>query len=90
MEQESWTALAEYEAAVCPSCGNLRAVCSDPGVGWYPQRDMCYASAAREGVLRQLQRKHAEDKPNKDGLLPTDGMGVWVSTEDLTPGDDFV
>ena len=74
---------------VCPSCGNLRAVCSDPGVAWYPQRTMCYASASLEVVRRKLTKKHEKARPS-EALHPLDGMGVWVSQYDLTPDDSFV
>lgn len=83
------TMVAEYEL-VCQSCGNLRSVCSDPAVPWYPQRAMCYAQGALEVTLRTLAEKYKDKKPQPGVSHPTDGMGVWVSTEDLTPDDNFV
>jgi hypothetical protein len=74
---------------VCPDCGNLRSVCSDPERAFYPQRRMCYATAVRELTLRRLQAKHKQE-PGIDDLHPLDGMGVYVSPDDLTPDDDFV
>lgn len=80
--------LAEHDL-VCPNCGNLRSVCSDPTRDWYPQRSMCYATASREVVLRRLQKKHEKTEPGLT-LHPLDGMSVWVAQDDLTPNDDFV
>jgi hypothetical protein len=80
--------LAEKEL-VCPSCGNLRSLCSDPNVPWYPQRSTCYATASLEVVRRRLRKKHEKDEPGSK-LHPLDGMGVWVSQFDLTPDDDFI
>lgn len=56
---------------------------------WFPQRTVCYASAAREVTARRLLKRHEKNQPGID-LHPTDGVSVWVSTEDLTPDDDFV
>lgn len=78
-----------YVADVCPSCGNLRAVCSDPNVALYPQRRMCYPTAVRELTLRRLRAKH-DGEPGLEELHPLDGMGVWVSASDLSPDDHFV
>lgn len=77
-----------YVTEICPSCGNLRAVCSDPNVPLYPQRRMCYATAVRDLTVRRLQKKHKAE-PGEE-LHPLDGLSVWVSPEDLTPDDDFV
>lgn len=83
--------LAEYDL-VCSSCGNLRSVCSNPAVDWYPQRDVCYATAAREMTWRRLERKHEKNDRAKalTQAHPFDGLSVWVSSENLTPDDDFV
>lgn len=83
-EREMQHALDEL---VCPSCGNLRSVCSDPEVAWFPQRTVCNATAAREIVQRRLRMGH--DAAGW-GPHPTDGVGVWVSQYDLSPDDDFV
>lgn len=77
-----------YLTEVCTDCGNLRSVCSDPEVAFYPQRRMCYATAARDIATRRLTAKHGH--PEGTEAHPTDGMRVWMSPEDLTPDDDFV
>lgn len=74
---------------VCPSCGNLRTVCTDPEVAWYPQRTVCYATAARDVTVRKLAKRYEKSPPGTE-MHATDGVSVWVSTEDLTPEDDFV
>lgn len=83
--------LAEDEL-VCPRCGNLRSVCSDPEIGLYPQREMCYVTAAEEQTWRRLREKYKDKGPEKTPLRPhpLDGMTVWMSQSDLTPDDDFV
>lgn len=81
--------MTAFMVEVCPSCGNLRSVCSDPERSWYPQREMCYASAALEVTQRRLVAKHEKKKRGSD-LHPLDGMRVWISEDDLTPDDDFV
>lgn len=81
--------LAEHDL-VCQSCGNLRSVCSQEDVDWYPQRSVCNATAARELAMRQFHAKHANTKPSPDDYHPADGMSLWVSDLDLTPDDDFL
>lgn len=83
---------ALYEAKrnlICPKCGNLRSVCSDPNVPWYPQRSTCYATAVEEATRRawhdKLDGKHYDRTPQ-----PRDGTHVWASRQDLTPDDDFI
>ena len=78
-----------YVTEVCPDCGNLRSVCSDPNTPMYPQRRMCYASAVQQLTLRRLRAKHKAE-PGLVDLHPLDGMGVYVSPDDLSPDDDFV
>lgn len=78
-----------YVIEVCPECGNLRSVCSDPERSFYPQRRMCYAAAVQQLTLRRLRAKH-KGEPSLAELHPLDGMGVYVSPDDLTPDDDFV
>jgi hypothetical protein len=78
-----------YLTEVCPDCGNLRSVCSDPERAFYPQRRMCYASAVRDLTARRLHEKHGHPDGVAD-LHPLDGMGLYVSPDDLTPDDDFV
>lgn len=80
--------LAESEM-VCPSCGNLRSVCSAPDAQWYPQRTECYATAARELAVRRLRKKHPGE-PGPDAVHTLDGLSLWVSEHDLSPEDDFL
>lgn len=75
---------------VCPSCGNLRSVCSNPDVTWFPQRRICYSKAAQALTVRRVQARHERNQPGTELLHPTDGMSVWMSDLDLTPDDDFV
>lgn len=63
-------------------------MCSDPERDWFPQRTMCYPTAARELVGRRLLEKHKK-APGTDPH-PLDGMSVWVSQDDLTPDDGFI
>ena len=74
---------------VCASCGNLKSVCSDPTIPWYPQRSYCYASAAREQEWRQTHKVFKHPEPTDDAAHVTDGLVWWVSQHDLTPEDDF-
>lgn len=93
-ERDSWHALEELKAATCPQCGNLRAICSDPdgvhGEGFYPQRDVCWVTAAQDVATRRFRKLHEKAKPDAGGFLPTDGSLVWASPENLTPDDDFL
>lgn len=79
--------LAEDEL-VC-SCGNLKSVCSDPDIGLYPQRSMCYVTAAESVTWRRLRAKHKDNEPGAKPH-PLDGLTVWMSEHDLTPDDHFV
>lgn len=78
-----------YLTEVCSECGNLKSVCSDPTIPWYPQRSYCYASAAREQEWRQTRKVFKHPEPTDDAPHITDGLVWWVSQSDLTPGDDF-
>lgn len=89
-ERDSWYAKWEFDQAVCPNCGNLRSVCSDPDTDFYPQRTICWATAAQQVVLRRWHKKHEKAQPDEAGYLPTDGTTIWVSPDDLTPDDDFI
>lgn len=86
-EQDKMTA---YVTELCPNCGNLRSVCSDPTVSWYPQRSVCYASAVRDVAWRKVHKKHPGPEPKSGELHETDGMVVWASQHDLTPDDHFI
>jgi len=78
--------IAEDEL-VCPSCGNLRSICSDSQVDWYPQKSTCWASAGQAVTDRQLDEKYGRERTAKPHAL--DGVSVWVSDQDLTPDDPF-
>jgi len=84
-ERDSWYAKAEYDLAICPSCGDFRAICSTPGGltgdGYNIRQDVCYASAARESVLRRISRKFEKTQPDLQGSLPTDGVSIAVTLE---------
>ena len=82
--------MTAFVTDVCPDCGNLVSVCSSEDFTGYPQRRMCYSTASLQLTRRRLQKKYAKKQPGTDGLHPTDGMSVWISTDDLTPDDDFV
>jgi hypothetical protein len=87
-ERDSWYAKLEYDLAVCPSCGNFKAVCSSPGgldgEGYNIRQDVCYATAAREATLRRVHRKFERTQPDLNGGLPTDGVSIVVT---LQPDD---
>jgi hypothetical protein len=74
---------------VCDRCGNLRSVCSDPAVVAYPQRSVCYLTAAVEQMYRRTNRvfKHAD--PDDPTPHEADGLQWAASLYDLTPEDDF-
>lgn len=80
--------MTSYVIDVCPNCGNLRSVCSDPTRPLYPQRDYCYVSAVRELTWRQVEKRYGPPKGVEE-LHELDGMLLSVSPHDLTPDDDF-
>lgn len=96
-------ALYEAERLICPMCGNLLEDCSNPDLPWYPQRHICYATKVRDMADRKWSEKR-EDAPfhsgNEQGWAKSfstrtpfhfrDGVRVWVSPHDLTPGDTFI
>jgi hypothetical protein len=90
VEREAWDAWLEWKSSLCPHCGNPRSICSDPMRPWYPQRDVCWATADLEVHERRWRKKHESAKPDEQGRLPTDGTHLWVSPEDLTPDDRFL
>lgn len=89
-ERQGWLQLREYEDALCPDCGNLRSVCSDPEQAWYPQRHVCLASKDLAALDRKWRKKHENASPDGAGRLPTDGERLWVAPDDLTPDDKFL
>lgn len=60
------------------------------GEGFYPQLHRCWVTAAQKATQRRYDRLHADEQPDEYDQLPTDGTSVWMSTEDLTPDDDFL
>ena len=80
-ERDNWYAFDEWESALCPQCGNLQAICSDPESVWNPQITTCYSTLAVQMHNRRWHRKYENIKPDRDGWLPTDGAAVWVHPE---------
>lgn len=89
-ERDGWVALRQYEQTICPNCGNPRSVCENSETPFYPQLTHCWATAAREVATRKWSQKNEGVKPDAAGYLPDDGTFLWVSTDDLSPGDDFI
>lgn len=54
---------------------------------WYPQKVICYATAVRDMRLRRVHKKFENAKPGAGGLLPLDGVGVWMAPENLQPDE---
>lgn len=88
LSDEDREEMLQESALVCPSCGNLRSVCSVEGGDWYPQQTTCYATAVRELVVRKVHKKYSSE-PGTSGLHPLDGVSIAVSEVDLDPDDDF-
>ena len=65
-----------YVTEICPQCGNLRSVCSDPEQPWYPHLSRCYATADQEVLVRRLQAKHKEEPGSE--RHPLDGLAASV------------
>lgn len=72
---------------MCPSCGRLRSICSDPSIDWHPRMSVCYPSAAIEWGQRRLEKKWGSEKA-PDGATPLDGVGIWVTDEAPDPAVD--
>lgn len=68
-----------HDELVCPSCGNLRAECSDPARDWHPHTVTCWATASREWGARRLQDKHKDEQPGPMDLHPLDGVSVFAA-----------
>ena len=78
-------------------------MCRDPQVTWYPQRTVDYAAMNAAWANWKYDEAHKELKYH-DGTFRRwsntrseaypfgykDGVTVTVSTEDLTPDDDFL
>ena len=91
VERGGWEALDEYRDALCPNCGQLKSICSNPDQDLYPQRTVCHITATRLAINRRVQAHHEKAKPSPQNgwVHPLDGTTVWMSTSDLTPDDDF-
>lgn len=90
-DREAFYALYQDDLERCPKCGNPRSLCSQfPEEGIFPQRSVCYVDAVREVAQRRFAEKHKDAPPDDAGLLPTDGVTIWASLQDLTPDDDFL
>jgi hypothetical protein len=77
--------------------------CEDIDGDWFPQRDICWSTAAAQVAQRKYDKLH-EQRPWHDGtetvwnekyslLTPfhyRDGTSLWVSKHDLTPDDMFL
>ncbi len=90
-------ALVEAEDLICNLCGMPREICSDPSHLWYPQRSVCYATAASEQARwrrrERIRKRYSGRDPERTmaaPFLPDDGEWIWVSPDDLTPDDDFL
>lgn len=81
--------MTQYVTEVCDRCGNLRSVCSDPSIVVYPQRSMCYITAAVDQTQRRTNQRFGH--PDHDNPAPhaTDGLRWSAALYDLTPEDDF-
>lgn len=102
-EQELQIAKHERDRDRCKKCHGDPATCSDPTVDWFPQRTVCYADMTTAGANRLYHLLHKE-RPFHDGSFSEwaaeasaafpyrydDGVNVWTSPVDLTPGDDFL
>lgn len=81
--------MTAYVTDVCERCGNLRSVCSDPEAIWYPQRAVCYATAAAAQTHRETAKRFGHPEPDDPSPHESDGLEWWASPHDLTPEDDF-
>jgi hypothetical protein len=75
-------------------------------VVWYPQRTICYADMAATAARWMYDDLHSEESGmryhdgshkvwsrHRSAAFPfdaNDGVSIWVSTEDLTPDDNFL
>lgn len=83
--------LTEYALEVCPDCGNLRSVCSDPErVTFYPQRSYCYATAVKAQVWRRVEALYGHPDPKSSNEHFTDGLKIGATLYDFTPDDGFL
>ncbi|HET8614293.1 MAG TPA: hypothetical protein VFL94_02125, partial [Actinomycetales bacterium] len=69
-DREALWALWADELERCPECGQPRSVCSVRDTAWYPQRNVCWATAARNVAQRRFEALHKDAKPDEAGYLP--------------------
>jgi hypothetical protein len=85
-ERDSWEALAEFRAAICPKCGHLKVLCSDPGglhgKGYHISQQVCWPTAILEATQRRVARRFKDEQPDLNGMLTTDGVHLGISLED--------
>ena len=65
-------------------------MCADPNVDYFPQKTVCWATAARRVAQRRWDKRIEEARPDMAGYLPNDGVTIWVSPHDLEPDGDFL
>lgn len=69
-------------------------ICSNPegafGEGFYPQRRICWITAAEQVAQRQFRKMNEKAEPDEAGYLPTDGVAIYADLEDTDPDDDFL
>lgn len=73
---------------MCSTCGNLIADCSNPEIDWHPRTTLCFANATTKWAWRKMNDKHKDVRESLDGLHPTEGMSIWVSTVPPPEGED--
>ena len=79
LPEERRELLLAYDAEVCPNCGNLRSVCSDPSIDWHPHTSTCWAGATRDWGVRRFQEKHKDEPFEPTKIHSTEGVSIWVS-----------
>lgn len=101
--QDEWIADWEDERQFCSTHHGPISECADDDADWFPQRSVCQPTMQLEAVKRRYERLH-EKAPFHDGSFKSwvkeasdehpfhyaDGVGFWMSREDLTPDDDFL
>jgi hypothetical protein len=86
-ERDNWYALGEYDAALCPQCNQLRAVCEDSKLALHPRLHTCYLTASQLTYSRRWHKQFEDVKPDRDGWLPTDGSFVYVAEGEPEPDE---
>ena len=65
-------------------------MCADRDRDYFPQRTICWATAARRVAQRRWEKRIDGARPDAAGYLPDDGVTIWVSPHDISPDDDFL